>query len=120
MSGLDPAESPDAPRMGSDPKPLMAAAEALIGRRGWDKRLRGARVHEHWTAIAGPALAEHVQPVRLHGGVLVVRASSPAWATQLRYLTGELVDRANAVLGEGSVASVTVQGPGGATQRRGR
>ncbi len=74
MSGLDPTESPDALPTGPEPSPLAAAAEALIGRRGWGKRLQGARIHEHWAAIAGPALAEHVQPVRLHGGVLVVRA----------------------------------------------
>ena len=117
MSGFDDTESPDARPVGPDPRPLAAAAEALIGRRGWAKRLHGARVHEHWPTIAGPALAEHVEPVRLHGGVLVVRASSPAWATQLRFLSTELLSRANAVLGEGAVTSVTVQGPGGKEPR---
>jgi predicted nucleic acid-binding Zn ribbon protein len=72
-------------------------------------------VHEVWDEIAGPQVAEHVRPVRLHGGVLVVRADSPAWATQVRYLATDLMRRANEVLGDGQVASVTV-----VTRREGR
>nr|MBA2529021.1 DUF721 domain-containing protein [Euzebyales bacterium] len=39
---------------------------------------------------------------------LVVRAESSAWATQVRYLGGQLVARANAVLGDGQVTTLTV------------
>jgi predicted nucleic acid-binding Zn ribbon protein len=85
---------------------------ALTARRGWQHRLEGARVHDVWAEIAGPQLAAHTRPVRLHGGVLVVRAESPAWATQVRYLSGDLLARANEVLGAGRVARVVlVTGP---------
>ena len=102
-------ESPD----GRPEKPLPAAigdvVQGLTSTHGWDRRLRGARVHSAWLDIAGEELARHVQPVRLAGGVLVVRAESPAWATQVSYLAPQLRDRANAVLGEGEVRTVTVQ-----------
>ncbi|CAN5735946.1 hypothetical protein BH24ACT14_BH24ACT14_01380 [soil metagenome] len=81
---------------------------AISGRRGWQARLRGARIHQHWDEIAGEQLARHVEPVRLAGGVLVVRAISPAWATQVGYLAPELMGRANAVLGAGEVTTVKV------------
>lgn len=104
------ARYPDArPTRGGDPPSF---ADLLRGRTaerpGWSVRLEGARVHEFWREIAGEQLAAHAEPVRLHGGVLVVRAESTVWATQVRYLSAQLAERANAVLGEGQVTQVTV------------
>jgi len=43
-------------------------------------------VFGRWDAAVGPAVAAHVQPVRLDGTRLVVEVDDPAWATQLRFL----------------------------------
>ena len=102
-------DSPDAAKSTPPPKRLDDVVEGLASQRGWGARLRGARIHGAWEQIAGEDLARHVQPVRLAGGVLVVRAESSAWATQVQYLSAELLARANDVLGEGEVRSVTVQ-----------
>lgn len=90
------------------PEPIGDVARQLVGRRDWKRRLEGARIHAVWPRVAGPVVAEHVTPVRLMGGVLVLRADSGAWATQVRYLGGELMERANAELGDGVVTQVTV------------
>ena len=99
-------EVPDA----TPPPAVSDLVATLSSAKGWSTRLRGARIHAAWVEIAGEELARHVTPVRLAGGVLVVQAESPAWATQVRYLAPELRDRANAVLGEGEVRTVTVHG----------
>ena len=99
---------PAAPRAPTTPVSLEELVHEYVARRGWQRRLEGARVHEVWEQIVGPQLADHVRPVRLHGGVLVVRAESGDWATQLRYLTGTLVERANDILGAGQVTQVRV------------
>jgi predicted nucleic acid-binding Zn ribbon protein len=106
--GIDPQETEEPWREqgGSAPTPARDAVHSLIEARGWEGRMEAARVHTEWSSIAGEQLALHTEPVRLHGGVLVVRASSSAWATQVRYLSRELVARANAVLGEGQVRQV--------------
>ena len=114
----DEEESPDAPLDKPPPPPVADLVEALSSRRGWAARLRGARVFEAWPQIAGEELARHVSPVRLAGGVLVVRAESPAWATQVQYLAGQLLVRANDVLGQGEVTTVTVQSGQPDTSRR--
>lgn len=95
-------------RRAGEPETLGDLLGELSSARGWASRLRDARVHGRWPQIVGPELAAHVQPVRLHGGVLVVRAESSAWATQVRYLSGQLADRANEVLGADSVRRVNV------------
>lgn len=108
-------ESPDARPEKPVPPPLEQVVSGYAARRGWGRRLKGARIHAVWDEIAGEELARHVVPVRLAGGVLVVRAESPAWATQVSYLAGQLLTRANEVLGEGEVQTVTVQaGPASA------
>ena len=111
-------DSPDARPNKPPPPPVSDLVNRLSSRRGWQARLRGARIHSAWAEIAGEDLARHVEPVRLAGGVLVVRAESPAWATQVRYLAGQLLERANDVLGEGEVTSVTVQAAGESPRRQ--
>lgn len=92
----------------SAPAPLAGVLGELARRRGWDERLRDAAIHQHWEEIAGSELAQRATPVRLHGGVLVIRAETAAWAGQLRYLVGDLQRRANEVLGENRVQQVRV------------
>jgi predicted nucleic acid-binding Zn ribbon protein len=90
------------------PTELAGELARLVRRPGWSERLGAARVEAAWDAIVGAELRAHCEPVRLAGGVLVVRAASPVWATQLRYLTAQLIERSEAVLGPGSVREVNV------------
>jgi len=70
-------------------------------------------VWNKWSAIVGPDIALHAEPSSLRGGVLRVRADSPAWATELGYLGEEIRRRANEVVGTDLVAEVRVwTGPG--------
>jgi predicted nucleic acid-binding Zn ribbon protein len=116
-----PADVPPAPddwTVADDDEPTLTRVEgptvlagelARITRRpGWGERLGAARVWAAWDEMVGPELAAHCEPVRLAGRVLVVRADSPAWSTQLRYLTEQLIERAEAALGPGSVREVRV------------
>ena len=120
MACVDPEETaePVRPAQGPDPAVLGEAVRALSARRGWDARLEGAEIHARWAEVAGDQLARHTEPVRLAGGVLVLRASDSAWATQVRYLAADLTRRANAVLGKSLVERITVvagsaRSPGG-------
>jgi predicted nucleic acid-binding Zn ribbon protein len=90
------------------PTELGGELARLTRRPGWGERLGAARLDAAWPDIVGPELVAHCEPVRLAGRVLVVRAATPVWATQLRYLTAGLIARAEAVLGEGSVRDVNI------------
>lgn len=100
------------------PRSLTGELGRLTRRPGWGERLSAARLVAAWPAIVGPELVAHCEPVRLAGRLLVVRAATPVWATQLRYLTQQLVARTDEVLGVGSVRRIDVvvgrlEGPGG-------
>lgn len=108
MTAQGDADSPWNDEHGEPPQPVADALERLTSARGWSQKLEGARVHEAWREIAGERLAQHIRPVRLHGGVLVVQATSSAWAAQVPYVAKELIARANAVLGAGQVLRLVV------------
>ncbi len=64
-------------------------------------------VFSRWEQIVGPDIAGHARPVSLHRGVLVLAVDHPAWATQLRYMTAELLTRVAEATGGGAGAEVT-------------
>lgn len=94
-----------------DPQPLGALASRLVADRGWVDRVCAGVVFARWAQLVGAELAEHAQPVSLKDGELVVRASSTAWATQLRLLQRQLITRITAGVGPGVVNRLKVQGP---------
>jgi len=57
------------------------------------------RLFSGWPEIVGPAMAEHVRPLRIDRSALVVTVDHPAWATQVRRLGDTLLDRAAAHAG---------------------
>lgn len=95
-------------RVARAPELIGDVLDEVVRDRRWGERLRGSRVFDRWEQVVGADLARHCRPVRLAGGVLTVAASSPRWATQLRYLTGQLALNVNAELGEPVVESVHV------------
>jgi hypothetical protein len=101
-------EDTDGVRRISPPTPVGETLGAFVRRRGWDERLRGATAWSRWEDIVGPDLADRCEPVRVAGGTLLVRAENQVWATQLRYLTSQLVSNAERVLGEGTVKEVRI------------
>lgn len=90
------------------PVPVGSAVQELLAGRGWDERLHAATLWHRWEEVVGPALAAHCQPVRLAGGTLVLRAESQVWATQLRYLTPQVLSRVGALLGADAAHQVRI------------
>jgi predicted nucleic acid-binding Zn ribbon protein len=86
---------------------------------GWTSRLANGRVFGQWATLVGAEVAEHAQPVSLNNGELTVRASSTAWATQLRLLQRQLLARIAAGVGHGVVTTMRIQGPTAPSWRKG-
>lgn len=78
-------------------------------------------VFEDWEGIAGERLARHVRPLRLAGGVLVVGADRPAWASEVRLLASELLTRIAEATGERpDRIDVVVEAQGAPSKRFGK
>jgi len=96
---------------GRDPEPLGSAVDRLIRDRGWSAEASAASLTTRWAEIVGPELADHVQPESFEDGVLVLRAESTSWATQVRLLMGTVRTAIDQAIGAGVVTKVTVKGP---------
>ena len=98
-----------------DPEPVRDSVDRLL--RSWGSASVAATgsVFADWDDIVGAQLAGHARPRSLRDGVLVVAVSDPAWATQLRFLEGELVARIGQSTGSDEVRAIQVRvQPGGA------
>jgi predicted nucleic acid-binding Zn ribbon protein len=61
-----------------------------------------------WDALVGESVAAHARPRIVRQGVLTVEVDSPEWATQLRYLEGELLIRIGRKVRPGVVTGLRV------------
>jgi predicted nucleic acid-binding Zn ribbon protein len=91
-----------------DPVPLRESLDHLARRLGAGDAGILAGVFSRWEDVVGPAIAAHARPVSLRDGTLRVAVDQPGWATQLRYLETDLVQRCEGVLGAGAVARLEV------------
>lgn len=103
------AEDETIRRVPTAPEGLGSVIQRIVGDRRWDERLRGTSLFDVWPEVVGADLAQHAQPVRLAGGILVVEVSSPAWATQVSYLAEDLVARCNATMDQDLVTRIDVR-----------
>lgn len=77
-----------------------------------------ARLFSGWDEIVGPTVSGRCEPVSLRDGVLTVKAPVPAWAAELRYLSPELIRRANEQLGKPLIREVKITSGGSSEASR--
>ena len=94
--------------MGEDPRQLRDALEVVTTRLGLNRAVETGALWARWTEVVGPTIAARAQPSSLRRGVLRVRADSPVWATEIGYLSAEIQDRINGLLGPGLVTEVRI------------
>jgi predicted nucleic acid-binding Zn ribbon protein len=108
-----PGHRPDEPRRLRD---SLAEVSADLGLPEPDAL---AFLIEQWGSLVGPDVAPHCRLTSLRDGVLRVTVDTAPRGTQLRYLEGEVVERAAALLGPDVVRELRVR-VGAPSARRGR
>lgn len=96
---------------GRDPSPLGEEMSRIFARMGWTESLEVASVTARWRELVGDAVADHCEPLGFEAGVLTVQASSTAWATQIRLMSGTVTQRLNEAVGRAVVTEMRVLGP---------
>jgi predicted nucleic acid-binding Zn ribbon protein len=85
---------PSTPPAGEqEPRKLGQLLDRASRRLGGPSSTTASTLFAHWDEVVGPDIAGHARPVSLHDGVLVLAVDHPAWATQLRYMTADLLAR---------------------------
>lgn len=96
---------------GRDPRAMSENVQALLGRMGWTEHIEVASVTARWREVIGDQIADHCEPVSFDDGVLLLRASSSAWATQMQLMSGQVRHRLNEEFGREVVKELRFIGP---------
>ncbi|MBD3550929.1 DciA family protein [Streptomyces sp. SP18CM02] len=96
-----------------DPAGLGNVLGHLTAELGWQSGMGGGNILEQWPDLC-PQYVGHIEPVHYdpQAGRLDLRPASPAYATQLRLLGGQLCKQINDKAGQNLVRSVRVLPPG--------
>ena len=80
----------------SKPVPMADALESWIDRSGLRRKLELASVVDAWPEAVGPQIAAVTRALAVTSdGTLLVRVSTPAWATELGLMTPRILTRVN-------------------------
>lgn len=90
MSTWVPSGQPPSER---DPRKVSESLDRIARRLGGPSATAATAVFSRWADLVGADIAAHATPVSLRDGVLTLSVDHPAWATQLRYMTADLLHR---------------------------
>jgi predicted nucleic acid-binding Zn ribbon protein len=83
----------------NEPVPISDSLDGVVrSLRGPSRKAVGG-VFGRWAEAVGQQIADHVRPLKLDEGVLVVEVDDPAWATQVKFLVPTIIDRLRDVAG---------------------
>ena len=81
-------------------RPLGAAMGGII--REWLENPAARRqvLERTWKRALGDAVGRRCRPLGFEEGVLTVEVTDPAWAAELKAMSGDLIAKMNAALGQ--------------------
>src|SRR6266567_4999760 len=83
------------------PRPLATALDRIQAELAPETVL--ADVQRAWRGVVGDAVADQATPTAERGGVLTVGCAASVWAQELDLMAPAIVERLNAVVGEGRI-----------------
>ena len=105
---------------GRNPKKASVSILELFKSFAWDTPLAEADLFTKWHEIVGKNNAENSIPENLSNGLLTVRCKSTAWATELRLMQTQILDRIRETYPQLEVASIRFIGPDAPNWKKGK
>jgi predicted nucleic acid-binding Zn ribbon protein len=93
----------------SEPRRLGEALDRLVQSMGAPSVTALEKIFGNWPGVVGPEVAQHSKPVRLDRDQLTVEVDDPAWASQLRWMSAQVLAALDREVGEGTVKGLKVR-----------
>lgn len=104
---------------GRDPIPAIASIDALIADFNWGGELAEADLFVRWAELVGDDIAAASNPETLSSGVLTIRCKSTAWATQLRLMQTEILEKVQTAFSALEINELRMLGPAAPSWKKG-
>ena len=72
---------------------LKQILESVLKEHKLTSNIDAYSIFSVWDEIAGPTVANHSRPVRLHGDTVYVEVDDPIWLSQLRYMKQDILQK---------------------------
>lgn len=82
-----------------------------IQQRGWSKDLAGGWVNTHWEVLVGDHIAAHTRVEMLKETTLFISCNSTAWASNLRTMQRDILQKIAKQVGPNVVTELNIYGP---------
>jgi predicted nucleic acid-binding Zn ribbon protein len=92
-----------------DPVPIAETLASVRAEFGLPEHDVFGTLLARWQEVVGDDVAAHTRLVTLRHGIATIVADSPLWASQVRYLETAVRERANELVGEGTIVAVKVR-----------
>lgn len=103
----------------TDPQLISDVLKNLIQDREWQSGIAEGNLFTNWENIVGADIAEHTEPIAILEGVLTIRTSSTAWATQLNLISNDVLASLQASAPGALVEKLSIIGPQSPSWKRG-
>ena len=103
----------------TDPQLISDVLKNLIQDRDWQSGIAEGNLFANWGNIVGAEISEHTEPIAILDGVLTIRTSSTAWATQLNLISNDVLASLQASAPGALVEKLSIIGPQGPNWKRG-
>ena len=100
-----PLPDPD----GEPPVPISDPLDRVLRSLGSVPTATLGTLFESWSDIVGTAIGGTCSPLALEDGVLTVAVPDGGWASQVRWMEADLIDKLNTHLGDGVVTGIVAR-----------
>lgn len=104
---------------GRDPISAANSIDGILKEFRWESRLAEADLFNRWSELVGEINGQNSQPETLVDGTLTIRCKSTAWATQLRLMQVQLLEKINESYGHLGITALKLLGPDAPSWKKG-
>ena len=104
---------------GRDPIPAGNTIDSLMHDFRWQSQLEEAELFVRWSEIVGELNGKNSQPENLNNGKLTIRCKSTAWATELRLMQAQIIDKISGQVPELEIKNISFIGPDAPSWKKG-
>lgn len=100
------------------PQPIAGILEKVLRQYGLDERLNERGPLNAWPEVVGEEIAQHSKALDISEGVLTLEADHGAWRQELTLLIPMIINKFNALYGEGTVTEIRWKNQPGQSRKR--